>query len=190
MDPERFERVEVTTEAALWAWLEENHVKTSGFWLVTWKRHHASRYVSRDSVLDALIAYGWIDGRRMKLDEDRTMQLMAPRRQQAWAKTYKDRADRLIAEGRMQPAGADAIAQAKSSGKWNAMAHVDALQEPRQLAEQLKAHGAQEWWNTAAPSYRRNVLRWIASGKQESTQQRRIDTIVDHAARGQKVPQY
>ena len=78
--------VEVASEAALWDWLSDNH-DGEGAWLVTWKAAHPDRYVGREAVLDALIAHGWIDGRRKKLDADRTVQWIAPRQQQAWARS-------------------------------------------------------------------------------------------------------
>ena len=105
------ERVEVSSSIQLWDWLLTAHTQHESVWLVTWKAAHRDKYVSRDEVLDALIAFGWIDGRRMKLDEERTMQLIAPRQEQAWAKTYIQRAERLESEGRMQESGRAAIQQ-------------------------------------------------------------------------------
>ncbi|MEM8801404.1 MAG: YdeI/OmpD-associated family protein [Pseudomonadota bacterium] len=185
-----FERVEVTSAQAFWAWLDANHGREKSIWLVTWKASERDKYVSRDEVLDALIAYGWIDGRRMKLDDKRTMQLVSPRKEQAWAQTYKDRAARLEAVGRMHDAGRAAIRASKSSGKWNASADVDALIEPDDLKDGLRARRAKDWWDEAAPSYRRNILRWIASAKKAETRAKRIGIACDHAARGEKVPQY
>ena len=75
MDHEKFEKVEVTNEDQLWGWFGDNHSQDESIWLVTWKAAHTEKYISRDQVLDALIAYGWVDGRRLKLDDDRTMQL-------------------------------------------------------------------------------------------------------------------
>ncbi len=95
MDYNKFERVEIKSEDDLWQWLQQYHGNSESVWLVTWKAAHPDRYVSRDTVLDALIAHGWIDGRRLKLDDTRTMQLISPRKQQVWAQTYKDRAERL-----------------------------------------------------------------------------------------------
>ena len=107
-----FERVEIRTARAIWEWLDVNHNQQDSIWLVTWKASHRDKYVSRDEVLDALIAYGWIDGRRMKLDEDRTMQLLSPRKAQIWAQTYKTRAEKLEADGRMQEPGREATEEA------------------------------------------------------------------------------
>lgn len=189
-DPDRFEKVEVQSPEDLWAWMAAHYDQDEAIWLVTWKAIHRDKYVSRDQVLDVLIAYGWVDGRRMKLDDDRTMQLLAPRKEQAWAQTYKDRADRLEAEGLMQDPGRAAIAHSKRSGKWNAMEDVDALEEPDDLVAALQQRHAKSWWDNSAPSYRRNILRWIAGAKQDETRAKRIETASDHAARGEKVPQY
>jgi len=189
-DPNPFEHVEVQSPEDLWAWMAAHYAQEDAIWLVTWKAAHRDKYVSRETVLDVLIAYGWVDGRRMKLDDHRTMQLLAPRKEQAWAQTYKDRAARLETEGAMQEPGRAAIARSKKSGKWNAMAKVDALKEPEDLVTALKQHHAKSWWDATAPSYRRNILRWIAAAKKDATRAKRIEIACHHAARGKKVPQY
>lgn len=183
-------QVELDSRAALERWLAEHHATSGSVWLVTWKKHTGAKYVSTAEVLDALIAWGWIDGRRKKLDADRTMQLISPRAEETWAQTYKDRAARLIAEGRMQAPGQDAIARSKRLGLWDAMAEVDALVVPDDLSERLKASPAAErFFMTAAPSYRRNVLRWIARAKRPETRDKRISETVARSAAGEKVPQ-
>ena len=184
------ERVEVSSSIQLWDWLLTAHTQHESVWLVTWKAANRDKYVSRDEVLDALIAFGWIDGRRMKLDEERTMQLIAPRQEQAWAKTYIQRAERLESEGRMQESGRAAIQQAKASGRYDSMAEVDDLIEPEALMSALRAGKATTWWNSAAQSYRRNILRWIAKAKRDSTKEKRIANVVEHCIRGEKVPNY
>ncbi|MEM7722683.1 MAG: YdeI/OmpD-associated family protein [Pseudomonadota bacterium] len=182
-------RVELASEQALWDWLYRNHTGPS-IWLVTWKAAHRDKYLSRDQVLDALIAYGWIDGRRMKLDDDRTMQLIAPRAQQAWARSYKVRAERLIAEGRMRPPGLVALEAGQASGLWSYSDDVDDLELPDDLRDALAAQDALDWFEGAAPSYRRNVLRYIKQAKRDATRVKRIAQVTDHAARGEKLPQY
>jgi uncharacterized protein YdeI (YjbR/CyaY-like superfamily) len=189
MDHSKFERVEITSEDELWQWLQKHHKSLNSVWLVTWKAADANRYVSRDAVLDALIAYGWIDGRRLKLDEARTMQLISPRKKQLWAKTYKDRAERLTAEGRMHAAGEAAVEEAQQSGKWTESEEIDALVEPDDLTLALETSGGLVWWKAAAPSYRRNVLRWIAGAKKPETRGKRIDKTSSLAAQQIKVPQ-
>jgi len=187
---ERFAQVEVTSAVGLRDWLMCHHMQADGIWLVRFKKHVTGLYVSVDAVLDELLCFGWIDGIGRKLDADRTMQLVSPRRHQVWAKTYKDRAARLIAEGRMMPSGLAAIAASQRDGLWDAMADVDALIVPPDLAAALSAHPmAAERFAAAAPSYRRNVLRWIEAAKTPPTRGKRIAVTVEYAERGAKIPQ-
>ena len=187
---EAFAQVEVASPKALYDWLQKHDAQPQSVWLVTFKKHVADKYLSVDQVLDALIAYGWIDGLRRKLDADRTMQLIAPRKMQIWAQTYKDRAARLTEAGTMQPAGLDAIAASKTRGLWDAMADVDALSVPADLAVALAANPpAAQNFSAFSPSSRRNMLRWIAGAKQPATRAKRIELTATLAAKGAKVPQ-
>ncbi len=115
---------------------------------------------------------------------------IAPRQEQNWAQTYKDRAQKLATEGRVRDAGRKAIERSKNLGKWNELAHVDALEGPDHLLAALEKKKARVWWDDSAPSYRRSVLRFIATAKKQETRAKRVDIVSDHAARGEKVPQY
>jgi uncharacterized protein YdeI (YjbR/CyaY-like superfamily) len=186
---DRFEHVEVASEAALLAWLEAHHNQPESVWLVTWKKQVPDKHVAREAVLDALTAYGWTDGVMRRIDDERVMQLVSPRRQQRWAQSDKDRAERLLAAGRMQPAGLAAIARAKASGLWDAMADVDALAVPPDLADALAQLAARDRWDALPPSYRRNVLRWLALARTASTRDRRIAAAAETTAAGRRLPQ-
>lgn len=184
---EDYEQVEIASEAALWQWLEAHHGQSQSVWLVTWMKGVPDKYVSRETVLDALVAHGWVDGLRRKLDATRTMQIVSPRQQQAWAQSYKDRAARLIDEGRMQPAGLASIKAGQASGLWDFFADVDALIVPEDLGAALGP--AQGQWDALAPSYRRNVLRWIKLAKTAPTRAKRIATAAQSTRDGTRIPQ-
>lgn len=187
---DRFEKVEITSPEALHDWLSANHGQDASIWLVTFKKTVPDKYISTGQVLDELIAFGWIDGIRRKLFDDRTMQLISPRRMQRWAKTYKDRAVRLAKEGRMQASGEEAIVTSKRLGLWHAMDDVDALEVPDELMRALAATpSAAERFAASAPSYQRNVLRWIKLAKKPETRAQRIAKTVELSAKGQRIPQ-
>jgi len=187
---EGFAQVEVRTSAELRDWLLAHHAQPDSVWLVTWKKRPGAPYVSVAAVLDELIAFGWIDGLRRKIDDARTMQLISRRKQQAWAQTYKNRAARLSVEGRMHPAGRAAIDEAKQAGRWDEMAAVNALCVPDDLMAALHDRpAAADFFDAAAPSYRRNVLRWLHMAKRTETRAARIAKIVDSAAKSEKLPQ-
>jgi uncharacterized protein YdeI (YjbR/CyaY-like superfamily) len=185
---DRFERVEVRSADELRAWLDAHHARPEGVWLVTYRKHAGDAYMSRDAVLDELLCFGWIDGVARKVDDDRTMQLISPRRTHAWTQSYRTRALRLEAEGRLAEPGRQAIALARASGGWDAYPEVDALEVPADLGAALDATpAARRWFDAAAPSYRRNVLRWIVKAQRPETRAARVARTVETAGRGERI---
>ena len=185
-----YEKVQITSPAELRDWLTRHHAQSESVWVVTWKKHTGPKYVSTDQILDELLCYGWIDGIRRKLDDDRTMQLIAPRKATHWTESYRQRAQRLEREGRMEAPGRAKIDEAKLSGGWNAMSDVDALEVPSDLHDALAAcPPALKNFEGSSVSYRRNLLRWIKLAKKPETRRRRIAKIVDSAATNTRIPQ-
>ena len=186
---DRFEKVEVTSAAELRAWLDEHHSQQESVWLVTWKKATADRYVSRDQILDELLAFGWVDGVARALDEQRTSQLVSPRRAKHWAASYKRRVARLTQQGRMHPAGLRVVQEAKASGSWTLMDDVDALVVPEDLARALAGTpGAEQGFAGLPPSRRRFTLRWLALAKTEATRTARVARVTDLSSRGERLP--
>ena len=186
---ESFEQVEVSSTRELRRWLADHNTQPDSVWLVTFKKHTGARYVSRDEVLDELLCFGWIDGIRRKLDADRTMQLISPRKAQHWAKSYKDRAARLIEEGRMEAPGLESIRRSRESGLWDFLDDVDALIVPPDLAEALDARpDARRHFDAFPPANRRFVLRWIKLARKSETRRRRIARIAELASRNERLP--
>ncbi|MEM0985562.1 MAG: YdeI/OmpD-associated family protein [Pseudomonadota bacterium] len=189
IDTDKFAMVEVSSAAALRDWLEINQGQAESVWLVTFKSTDKDRYVSRDAVLDELISFGWIDGIRRKLDDTRTMQLISPRKTQHWAKSYKDRAARLIKQNRMAPAGFKSIEDAKASGLWNFMDDVDALICPPDLVEAFNQWpSSAETFAEFPPSAQRFTLRWIKLAKTGATRRKRVHLTAELAGKGEFVP--
>ena len=111
----------------------------------------------------------------MKLDDERTMQLLAPRKAQHWSKSYKDRVAKLTAEGRMHEAGLQAVAAAKASGSWDFLNDVDALIKPADFVEALESYpSALQYYEAFPDSAKRDILRWIKLAKKPETRAKRI----------------
>jgi uncharacterized protein YdeI (YjbR/CyaY-like superfamily) len=185
---ENFDKVEIKSSDQLRNWLMQNFTLNESVWLVTYKKTEGDNYVPRDEVLDELICFGWIDGIRRKLDDHRTMQLISPRKVQHWAKSYKDRAAKLMKEGKMHQSGLDSIKAGKESGLWNFMDDVDQLMIPEDLHEALKKlKGAAEFFENINDSSKRFVLRWIKLAKTSKTRENRIHKIAALSSNGEKL---
>ena len=167
----------------------QNHTQSESVWLVTYKKSEPHKYVSRWDILDELICFGWIDGIRRKLDDKKTMQLIAPRKAEHWAKSYKESAAKLIDQGKMHASGLKKIEDSKSNGLWNFMDDVDNLVVPADLSEELSKHeGAAAFFTSINPSSKRFVLRWIKLAKTDKTRKNRIKKISELSSKGEKLP--
>ncbi|WP_194972679.1 YdeI/OmpD-associated family protein [Aquiflexum lacus] len=185
---ENFRKVKVSSSQELRAWLEQHHGQKESVWLVAFKKTVPDKYLSTTEVLDELLCFGWIDGIIRKLDDNRTMQMISPRKVEHWAKTYKDRAAKLIEEGKMQEAGFRSIELSKQAGLWDFMDDVDNLVVPEDLQKALKKYeGATEFFNAINDSSKRFVLRYIKLVKTKKTRVSRIGQIAILASRGEKL---
>lgn len=186
--PRDFERVEVRSIDELRQWLTEHHNQSESIWLVTWKKRHPY-YLAYGDVVDEALCFGWIDSLPRKLDDERTMHLLSPRKRgSAWSAVNRTKAARLIADARMTAAGLAKIEQAKSDGSWDRLAQVDAIEPPEDLSAAFdKApRAARDNWNAFSRSSRRGILEWIVLAKRADTRRRRIAETVELAAKGLK----
>jgi uncharacterized protein YdeI (YjbR/CyaY-like superfamily) len=190
IEADKFEQVEVASSQELREWLTRHYAQADSVWLVTYKKNVADKYVSVDAMLDELLCFGWIDGLRRKLDDQKTMQLISPRKAQIWTQTYKVRAQRLIDAGHMHEAGLRSIEAAKANSDWEVVDEVDALLVPADLENALGLHpSAAEYFANCAPSYRRNVLRWLRTAKTEKTRSERVLKIAQCSNEKKRIPQ-
>jgi uncharacterized protein YdeI (YjbR/CyaY-like superfamily) len=185
---ENSQKVEVAPTQELRSWLEKNHEQQESVWLVTYKKSVPDKYLSTSVVLDELLCFGWIDGIRRKLDENRNIQLISPRKVEHWAKSYKDRAAKLIEEGKMQKAGFRSIELSKQAGLWDFMDDVDKLIVPQDLLDALqKKDVAEDFFHGINDSSKRFVLRWIKLAKTEKTRASKVRQIAELSAKGEKL---
>ncbi len=184
-------RVEIDSVEAWRAWLEANHGSPDSIWLVTWKKGDP-RHVGVDDVVETALCYGWIDSRPSKLDAMRTMLLLSPRAVgSAWSRLNKTRADRMIAAGRMRPAGLRAIEAAKADGSWSKLDAVEDLVVPADLAQALDTLAeARGHWEGFPKSARRGILEWIEQSRFPKTRAARIRITADLASRNERANQW
>jgi uncharacterized protein YdeI (YjbR/CyaY-like superfamily) len=175
--------------AELRAWLEVNHAASPPVRLVIGKKGNSVTRLSYDDAVEEALAFGWIDSTAHRLDADRMAVTFTRRKPgSAWSRSNKERVERLIAEGRMAPAGLAAIEAAKANGSWSSLDDAEALVVPEDLAAALAAEPAARLsWETVSASQRKMSLYWIASAKRPETRSRRVSEIVRAAAEGRRL---
>ncbi len=170
------------------AWLEANHAITRGAWLVTWRTRSGRKGLDYEAAVEEALCFGWVDGTAGTVDEDRGKLYFAQRKPRSvWAATNKARVARLIADGRMMPAGLVAIERAKANGSWVVLDGPERLEVPPDLAAAFEANPpAAERFAAFSPSARKVMLSWVAMAVRPETRAARIEEAAVKAARGER----
>jgi uncharacterized protein YdeI (YjbR/CyaY-like superfamily) len=189
---DRFERVEVTTRAQWRDWLAVHHRQADSVWVVTFKKGASRPRVPYDDLVEEALAFGWVDSLPRKLDAERTMLLMSPRKPGSnWSAVNKARTEKMTAAGLMHPAGLARIEQARADGSWSALDAVDQLEVPEDLAAAFDERpGSAEAFAAFPPSTRRGILEWIGNARRPETRTARIAETADKTQRGERANQW
>lgn len=181
-------RREFASRQELREWLETNHATASSFWLVTYKKHVADRYVPYGEVVEELLCFGWIDSRTRRVDDDRTMLLVGPRKPgSTWSASNKKRVTRLARDGLMTPAGQEKIDAARGDGSWSFLDDIESLVVPDDLEAALGANkAAKRNFDTFNDSAKKVILLWIKTAKRDVTRSKRVSETVRLAEKGLK----
>ena len=168
--------------AAAWrAWLSEHHEQAAGVWVAIAKAGTGIESVRYPEVLEHAICFGWIDGRRGRLDEERFLQRFTPRRPRSpWSRINREKAERLAEEGLMAPAGLDQVRRAKEDGRWDrAYASQSTAAVPDDLRRELDASPAAAAMFAALSSQNRYAILYrLDQARRRETRARRLAEYV------------
>ena len=104
------ETIYVTTSDEFRKWLLQNHQTKKEIWLIQYKKATKKPSINYVEAVEEALCFGWIDGLEKGMDAERYALRFSPRRPKSnWTNTNKDRARRMIAEGRMTQAGRAAL---------------------------------------------------------------------------------
>lgn len=174
------------------AWLVDNHAMSGGLWVATYKKSSGRQTITYDDLVEEALCFGWIDSKPNKLDDDRSLLWLAPRKpKSAWSRPNKDRVERMLAAGMMAAAGLRMVDVAKATGTWTMLDEVEDLVVPDDLSTAFTRHpGSIEQWDSFSRSSRRGILEWIVQAKKPETRAARIEETARLAAAGEKANQW
>lgn len=174
--------------AQLDAWLRANHAKVRELWVRIFKKGSGTPSVTWNDCVVVCLAWGWIDGAKRPLDEVSFLQRLTPRRPKSnWSKKNREHAERLIGEGRMQPAGLAHVEAARADGRWDqAYAGSAEMVIPDDFLAALKKDPAAT--RTYASLGRASlfvIYHRLQTASRPETRARRIVALVAALARGE-----
>jgi uncharacterized protein YdeI (YjbR/CyaY-like superfamily) len=173
-------------------WLAEHHTRAEGVWLVIWKKATGRQAMDYDTQVEEALAWGWVDSKTNLLDENRSMLWFAPRKPgTGWSRPNKQRIERLIATGRLQPAGRAKVEAAQADGSWSKLDAVEDLIMPPDLTMALAARpDAARHFDAFPRSAKRGILEWIAQARRPETRAARIAETARLAQDNQRANQW
>jgi uncharacterized protein YdeI (YjbR/CyaY-like superfamily) len=171
------------------SWLEDNH-RSRGVWMKIAKKDSGITTVGQPEALEIALCFGWIDSRREALDKHYFLQRYSPRRPRGkWSQINREKAERLIAEGRMRPAGLAEVERAKADGRWDAAyAGQRRATVPDDLQRELDARpAAKAFFDTLSSQNRYAILFRLQDAKRPETRARRLARFVAMLEAGETI---
>lgn len=176
------------TQAHFRQWLNDNHKTENELLVGFYKTKSGKECMTWPQSVDQALCFGWIDGVRKSVDSESYTIRFTPRRPNSiWSAVNIDKMQNLINQNLMQPEGLAAF-EKRTDSKSRIYSHEqnELAQLPTEMEAAFKAHKpAWDYFMAQAPSYRKVVLHWITSAKQEKTRLQRFKKLL-HACNGGK----
>jgi uncharacterized protein YdeI (YjbR/CyaY-like superfamily) len=176
--------------AELEAWLEREQASSAGVWLKIAKKGSGVTSVSYAEALEVALCFGWIDSQKRAFDEKHFLQRFTPRRPRGrWSRINREKAEELIAAGRMQSAGLAQVEAAKADGRWDAAYEGQRTAEvPADLQRELDARpAAREFFATLDSANRYAIVYRLGEAKKPETRERRLRKFVEMLEREERI---
>jgi len=170
------------TPAELEDWMEEHGEGSDGVWLKFAKKASGIESVVYAEAVEIALSNGWIDGQVKRLDDEHYVQRFTPRRPRSrWSKINREKAERLIADGRMRPAGLRKVERAREDGRWDeAYDSPTTASVPDDFQRALDAEpSARQFFESLGNTKRYSFLYRIRDAKRPETRAKRIAEYVD-----------
>lgn len=171
-------------------WLMQHGETSTGIWLRFAKKGSGHSTLTYEEALESALCHGWIDARKQAESDQYWLQRFTRRSARSlWSRLNRDRAEALIAKGRMLPAGMAEVEKAKADGRWEA-AYTSASNSvvPDDLQAALDANPkAGACFATLNGRNRYAILFRIQNAKKPATRARKIAEFIDMLNRGETI---
>ena len=171
-------------------WLAQNHLTQKECYVGYYKVKTGKPTMSWSASVDQAICFGWIDGIRRRVDEERYQIRFTPRKADSiWSAVNIKKVAELKAKGLMKKAGLESF-EKRRDDKSSIYAFEQKLVElsPEYLKAFQQNKKAWAWFKTAAPSYQKTCIWWVMSAKQEVTRLKRLGILIDCSGQEIKIP--
>jgi len=176
--------------AAFGAWLARYHETATVLWVGYYKKGSGRPSLTWPESVDEALCYGWIDGVRRRVDDERYAIRFTPRKPNSrWSLVNVRRVKALTAASRMHPAGLAAFQRrrADATGTYSyEQRHAAAFDRGEERRFQADT-AAWTFFQAEPAGYRRTATHWVTSAKRAETRRRRLETLIADSAAGRRI---
>lgn len=169
------------TQEAFREWLAEYHQKETELIVGFYKVSSGKPSMSWSESVDQALCFGWIDGIRRTIDDESYSIRFTPRKRTSiWSAVNINKVAELTKAGLMTPDGLKAF-EARTENKSGIYSHEKepAVLDPNYETQFRNNALAWEFFEKQAPSYKKVMIHWIMSAKQETTQLSRLEKTIN-----------
>src|SRR3990170_7609951 len=168
------------TQHDLRKWFEKNHNKADELWVGYYKKSTGKSSITWPESVDQALCFGWIDGIRKSIDEDRYMIRFTPRKPKSnWSTVNIKRVAELTKLGLMNEAGLK-VFNAREAKREYSYEQTRATPFSPQLEKAFRAQKkAWAFFEAQPPVYRKTLTFWVMSAKREETQRSRLEKLIE-----------
>jgi len=161
-------------------WLDKNHNKEAELLVGFYKKGSGKQNMTWSQSVDEALCYGWIDGVRKSIDDNSYCIRFTPRRSTSiWSEVNIKKVEQLTKQGLMQKVGLDAFQNRKEERSKVYSFEDDIKELSNNLENKFKLNKkAWDFFTSRTPSYKKTIIHWIMSAKQESTKFSRLDKTI------------
>ena len=172
------------TQAAFRAWLEEHHATSVELMVGFYKKSSGKPSISWPQAVDEALCFGWIDGVRRSIDDERYQNRFTPRKARStWSVVNIARAKELVRLGLMRTAGLREFESRDEGAARYSYEQRSASVLDEDAEREFRRHDrAWAFFQRQSPSYRRLAIFWVVSAKREETRRSRLATLIDDSA--------
>jgi uncharacterized protein YdeI (YjbR/CyaY-like superfamily) len=170
-------------------WLERNHKNESELLVGYYKKESGKLNMTWSQSVDEALCYGWIDGVRRSIDKDSYCIRFTPRRATSrWSTVNINKVEELTKQGLMQLAGLEIYKVRKEERSGISSYENETKQLNKDFEDTYKANRtAWDYFSRQAPSYKRTIIHWILSAKQEKTKIVRLQKTISESEKQKRL---
>lgn len=161
-------------------WLGKNHKTEREILVGFYKVKTGVPTMTWSESVDQALCFGWIDGIRRSIDENRYCIRFTPRKPGSnWSNVNIKKVMALKKKGLMKPEGLSVFNKRKKpeAGTYS-FERENSILTHDLLSAFEASKNAWDYFNNQPPSYRKTMIYWIMSAKQEATRKNRLNKLI------------